>query len=159
MKKILKIAFFVIVIGLIAIQFFNRPDKTSTTEIAPGHITKVMNVPANVESILKRSCYDCHSDHTVWPWYSSVAPVSWLVADDVVKGRKKMNFSQWDKIPDAKKEARLNEICEEIKADEMPLPPYLILHGDAKLSQADKDILCQWVEIEMKKLEDAAEEK
>ena len=155
MKKILKIIVIVLIVGFIVIQFINRPDKSTTTEVTPGHITKVMNVPANVESILKRSCYDCHSDHTVWPWYSSIAPASWLVGDDVVKGRKKMNFSQWSKIPVAKQEARLNEICEEIKSDEMPLPPYLILHGDAKLSQADKDVLCQWVETELKKLEDA----
>jgi hypothetical protein len=155
MKKILKIVLIILLVVLVAIQFFNRPDMSTTTEITPGHITKVMTVPANVESILKRSCYDCHSDHTVWPWYSSIAPASWLVGDDVVTGRKKMNFSQWDKMPTAKQEARLNEICEEIKSDEMPLPPYLILHGDAKLSQADKDILCQWVEIELKKLEDA----
>ncbi len=158
MKKIIKIVLAILVVGMIAIQFFNRPDMSSTADITPGHITKVMTVPANVESILKRSCYDCHSDHTVWPWYSSIAPVSWLVGDDVVKGRKKMNFSQWSKIPAAKQEARLNEICEEIKADEMPLPPYLIIHGEAKLSQADKDILCRWVEIELKKLEDAAPE-
>ena len=155
MKKIIKIVLVVLVIGLIAIQFFNRPDKTTTTEITPAHITKVMNVPSNVESILKRSCYDCHSDHTVWPWYTSVAPVSWLVADDVVKGRKKMNFSQWSKIPDSKKEARLNEICEEIKSDEMPMPKYLYIHGDAKLTQAHKDILCKWVETEMKKMEES----
>lgn len=155
MKKIIKIVLAVLVVGLIAIQFFNRPDKTTTTEITPAHITKVMNVPSNVESILKRSCYDCHSDHTVWPWYTSVAPVSWLVADDVVKGRKKMNFSQWSKIPDSKKEARLNEICEEIKSDEMPMPKYLYIHGDAKLTQADKDILCKWVETEMKKMEES----
>jgi hypothetical protein len=154
MKKIIKIVLAILVVGLIAIQFFNRPDKTTTAEITPAHITKVMTVPAGVENILKRSCYDCHSDHTSWPWYSSIAPVSWLVGDDVAKGRKKMNFSQWDKIPVTKREARLNEICEQIKADEMPLPPYLILHGDAKLSQADKDILCQWVEIELKKLEE-----
>lgn len=155
MKKIIKIVLVVLVVGLIAIQFFNRPDKTTTTEITPAHITKVMNVPSNVESILKRSCYDCHSDHTVWPWYTYVAPVSWLVADDVVKGRKKMNFSQWSKIPDSKKEARLNEICEEIKSDEMPMPKYLYIHGDAKLTQADKDILCKWVETEMKKMEES----
>ena len=155
MKKILKIVLIILVVGLVAIQFFNRPDMSTTTEITPGHITKVMTVPANVESILKRSCYDCHSDHTVWPWYSSIAPASWLVGDDVVTGRKKMNFSQWDKMPTAKQEARLNEICEEIKSDEMPVPPYLILHGDAKLSQADKDILCGWVEVELKKLEEA----
>ncbi len=154
MKKIIKIAAVLIIAAVIAIQFINRPDKSTTSEITPAHITKVMNVPSNVESILKRSCYDCHSDHTVWPWYSNVAPVSWLVSDDVVKGRKKMNFSQWSKIPASKREARLNEICEEIKSDEMPMPPYLIMHSDAKLTQADKDILCQWVEIEMKKLED-----
>ncbi len=154
MKKIIKIAAVLIIAALIAIQFINRPDKSTTSEITPAHITKVMNVPSNVESILKRSCYDCHSDHTVWPWYSNIAPVSWLVSDDVVKGRKKMNFSQWSKIPASKREARLNEICEEIKSDEMPMPPYLIMHSDAKLTQADKDILCQWVEIEMKKLED-----
>jgi hypothetical protein len=154
MKKILKIGFVLLVVAFIAIQFINRPDKTTTQEVTPGHITKVMTVPQNVESILKRSCYDCHSNHTVWPWYTAVAPVSWLVADDVTKGRKKMNFSEWAKIPDAKKEARLNEICEQIKSDEMPLPKYLTIHGDAKLTQTDKDILCKWVETEMKKMEE-----
>jgi hypothetical protein len=155
MKKILKIILIILVIGFIVIQFINRPDKTTVAETTSEDITKHMDVPANVQSILKRSCYDCHSSHTVWPWYSSVAPVSWLVADDVVKGRKKMNFSEWAKIPDAKKEARINAICEEINADEMPLPNYLIIHTDAKLSQADKDILCKWVEIEIKKMEDS----
>lgn len=158
MKKILKIVLVVLLVGFIVIQFINRPDKTSSTEISADDITKKMSVPDNVQQILKRSCYDCHSNQTVWPWYSSIAPASWLVRDDVVKGRKKMNFSEWGKIPAAKQEARLNEICEEIKADEMPLPNYLILHGDAKLSPQDKDVLCKWAELEMKKLEDASEE-
>jgi hypothetical protein len=114
-----------------------------------------MNVPDNVQSIFKRSCYDCHSDHTVWPWYSSVAPVSWLVSDDVTKGKKKMNFSEWGKLSDAKQEARLNEICEQTRADEMPLPNYLIIHSEAKLSIADKDALCKWVELELQRLEES----
>jgi len=154
MKKILKIVLIILIIGFVVIQFINRPDKTTVSETTAEDITKHMDVPANVQGILKRSCYNCHSNHTVWPWYSSVAPVSWFVADDVVKGRKKMNFSEWTKIPDAKKEARINAICEEITADEMPLPNYLLIHTDAKLSQADKDILCKWVEIELKKMED-----
>ena len=154
MKKIIKIVLVLLILAFVAIQFFNRPDKTTTTEITPAHITKVMNVPSNVENILKRSCYDCHSNHTTWPWYTAVAPVSWLVADDVVKGRKKMNFSQWTDLSEAKREARLNSICEEITADEMPLSNYLIIHGDAKLSQSDKDILCKWVETELNKLEE-----
>jgi hypothetical protein len=156
-KKILKLILLVLVVGFIAVQFFNRPDKSTTTEVTPAHITKVMTVPANVEGILKRSCYDCHSNHTTWPWYSSVAPVSWLVAEDVEHGRKKMNFSEWTKLSEAKREARLNEICEQVKSDEMPMPKYLLMHSDAKLSQADKDILCKWVETELQKLEDKPE--
>jgi hypothetical protein len=159
MKKILKIIFIILIIGLIVIQFVNKPDKTTSSEVSPAHITKQLNVPADVENILKRSCYDCHSNHTKWPWYSSVAPVSWLVADDVESGRKKMNFSDWTKLSESKREARLNDICEEIKADEMPLPKYLVLHSDAKLSQGDKDILCRWAETELKKLEEANPEK
>ncbi len=159
MKKIIKYILIILIIGFIAIQFVNRPDKSTTTEVTPAHITKQLQVPANVEAIFKRSCYDCHSNHTTWPWYSSVAPASWLVADDVASGRKKMNFSDWTALSESKRESRLNEICEEIKADEMPLPKYLILHGDAKLSQADKDIICAWVERELKKIEDANENK
>lgn len=155
MKKILKIVFVFLIIGFVVIQFFNRPDKTTSNDVTPAHITKQLSVPADVENILKRSCYDCHSNQTKWPWYSSVAPVSWLVADDVESGRKKMNFSEWTKLSESKQEARLNDICEEIKADEMPLPKYLILHGDATLSQGDKDVLCRWAETELQKLEDA----
>jgi hypothetical protein len=156
-KKVLKIILFVLVIGFILAQFINRPNAVTTAEITPAHITKVMSVPSNVESILKRSCYDCHSNHTVWPWYSSFAPVSWLVADDVEHGKKKMNFSEWTNLSQAKREARLNEMCEQVKSDEMPLSNYLIMHSDAKLSQADKDILCMWIETELKKFEEEPE--
>jgi hypothetical protein len=155
MKKILKIVFVILLFGFIAIQFINRPEKITTEAVTADHITKKMNVPDNVQSIFKRSCYDCHSDHTVWPWYSSVAPVSWLVSDDVTKGKKKMNFSEWGKLSDAKQEARLNEICEQTRADEMPLPNYLIIHSEAKLSIADKDALCKWVELELQRLEES----
>ncbi|MBZ0202006.1 MAG: heme-binding domain-containing protein [Ignavibacteria bacterium] len=153
-KKILKFVFVILLIGFVVIQFIGRPEKTTTAEVTAAHITKQLQVPSNVESILKRSCYDCHSNHTKWPWYSSIAPASWLVADDITTGRKKMNFSDWTSLSEAKREARLNEICEEIKSDEMPMPKYLLLHGEAKLSQADKDILCKWVEAELKRIEE-----
>lgn len=156
MKKIIKIVLIVIVIALVVIQFF-RPDRISTQEINDNDITKKMQVPDNVQQIIKRSCYDCHSNHTVWPWYSNVAPMSWLVAKDVRNGRTKMNFSEWGKIPSAKQEARLEKLCDEIKEDEMPLKQYLLLHGDAKLSQQDKDALCAWAEAELKKRENENE--
>jgi hypothetical protein len=154
MKRIIKIVLIIFVAGFIVIQFINRPDKTVLAETAPDDITKHMQVPENVLGILIRSCYDCHSSHTKWPWYSHIAPASWLVGDDVANGRKKMNFSQWGRVSDDKKEARLNEICDLITQGEMPLPNYLILHSEAKLSQQDKDILCRWAEDEVKKLEE-----
>src|SRR5512139_2627389 len=140
MKRILKIVLSVLVAAFIIIQFF-RPERFTTSEITENHITKKLNVPDNVQSILKRSCYDCHSNHTVWPWYTNVAPVSWLVADDVRGGRGKMNFSEWGKMSTAKQEARLEAICDEISEGKMPLPNYLYLHRDAVLTQEEKDIL------------------
>lgn len=145
MKKFLKVFFIIFLVAFIVIQFIMRPDKTTATEITNDDITKKMAVPQNVQSIIKRSCYDCHSSQTVWPWYSSIAPVSWLVADDVVNGRKKMNFNEWGKLSASKQEKRLTDICDEISEDKMPLPKYLLIHGDAKLSQADKDALCNWI--------------
>lgn len=153
MKKIIKIVLVILIIAFVVIQFF-RPERTSSFVYDENHITKKMNVPDNVQKILKRSCFDCHSNHTVWPWYSNIAPMSWLVAKDVRNGRAKMNFSEWGKIPASKREARLEAICDKIKEDEMPLPNYLLIHRDAALSQQEKDILCAWSEAELKKLEE-----
>lgn len=152
MKKILKILIIVFAVLFILIQLY-RPERFTTAEVTESHITNKLNVPPDVESILKRSCYDCHSNQTVWPWYSNVAPVSWLVIDDVNRGREKMNFSEWNKLSSSKQSIRLESICEEITENEMPLKPYLLLHADAELSQADKDLLCNWANNELKKYE------
>ncbi|MEO6693345.1 MAG: heme-binding domain-containing protein [Saprospiraceae bacterium] len=144
-KKILKWGLLILLIGFIAIQFINRPDKTTSNEISQGDLTKRYNIPDSIQTILKRACYDCHSNQTKWPWYSQIAPVSWLLADDINKGRKKMNFSEWNKIPIAKQELRLNNICDQVREGEMPLPKYLIIHKEAVLTDKDKNDLCAWV--------------
>jgi hypothetical protein len=152
MKRILKIIVLVIAIVIVGIQFI-RPERFTTAEISDSHITKKLNMPDSVLRILQRSCFDCHSNHTVWPWYSNIAPMSWLVANDVKEGRGKMNFSEWGKMSPEKQAVRLESICEEIREDEMPLPNYLIIHRDAVLSERDKEILCSWAEKEKEKLE------
>lgn len=151
-KKIIKIIVIVIVIIIVGIQFI-RPERFTTAEVTENHITKKLNMPDSVLTILKRSCFDCHSNHTEWPWYSGIAPMSWLVANDVKEGRSKMNFSEWGKISPTKQAVRLESICEQIREDEMPLPNYLIIHRDAVLSERDKEILCNWAEKEKDKLE------
>jgi Haem-binding domain len=156
MKKTLKLLAIVIAALIILIQLY-RPERYFTAEMTSDHITKKINVPSNVESILRRSCFDCHSNHTNWPWYSAVAPVSWFVISDVDRGRKKMNFSEWGKYSKDKQGIKLDKICDEITEGEMPLKQYLYIHKDAVLSQEQKNTLCSWAKEEAKKLEDEDE--
>lgn len=95
-------------------------------------------------SILKRACYDCHSNDTVWPWYSRVAPVSWLVAWDVNEGREELNFSTWNRYDAKQREKRLRESWEEVEEGEMPPWFYVALHPEARLSDRDRQILRAW---------------
>jgi len=109
----------------------------------PSDKSLEIQAPDNVKQILKRSCYDCHSNTTHFPWYSSIAPVSWFTKYHVKEGRAHMNFSLWGKYPDEKKLKYLQKIPKAIKS-KMPLPSYLIMHQDAKLSDADKKAIEDW---------------
>lgn len=103
-------------------------------------------VPASdaVREILRRSCYDCHSNQTVWPLYSRVAPVSWLVVNDVNEGRKEVNFSTWNRYTPEKQAKMLRECWEQVQEGEMPMWIYLPTHRDAVLSAEDKALLREW---------------
>ena len=104
------------------------------------------HVPPAVKTILSRSCQNCHSNETSWPWYSYVAPASWMIAHDVHAARKKMNFSKWGDYTAEKREEKLEEICEQINEGDMPDPKYLWLHRSARMSRSDRETVCQWTE-------------
>ena len=135
----LRIIFIVVIILLIAIQFVpvNKTNPPVTGEI---------KAPENVMQILRTSCYDCHSNEVKWPWYSNIAPASWLVAYDVNEAREHMNFSEWQSYSAEDKADDIEEIWEEVQEGEMPLWYYLILHSEAELSENDKVILKDWVD-------------
>ena len=98
--------------------------------------------PSEVKAILKHSCYDCHSNETEWPWYSYVAPVSWIVAHDVKEGREHLNFSNWEPLKDI---IWIHQkICAEVSDGEMPLKAYLIAHPEAKISSEELAVLKAW---------------
>ena len=97
-----------------------------------------------VSAVLDRSCGDCHSNHTRWPWYSRTAPVSWILYRDVSKGRAKLNFSNWQQKTGTAN-ARM-EICDAVMDGDMPLRGYTLLHPDAKLSKDDVELICNWAE-------------
>jgi len=103
-------------------------------------------VPVNVEVVLQRSCADCHSNHTRWPWYSYVAPVSWIVAHDVHAARRQMNFSEWSGYSEKKREERINGICEQVVNGDMPEGKYALIHRRARVTQEERAAICQWVE-------------
>lgn len=109
-------------------------------------VTGDIVVPAEVHALLKRSCYDCHSNETTWPWYSQVVPVSWIVAHDVNDGRKHLNFSVWESYEQGRKLKKLKEIAEEVEEGEMPMSIYVTMHSEAKLTEAEKKTIVDWAE-------------
>jgi len=144
----------------IVIQFFG-PERTNPKIEPSRSVQSLTQIPPEVSNILKRACYDCHSNATRWPWYSYVAPVSWLVIDDVNEGRSHVNFSEWAQYSPKKVTKALDDICEEIDEKHMPLPQYLLMHSNAKLSDADIEAICAWTKAETARLtgEPAAEDE
>jgi hypothetical protein len=111
-------------------------------------VTGEIRAPDEVMAILERSCRDCHTNETSWPWYSRVAPVSWLVAHDVDEGREHANFSEWDTYDAKERDDVLEEMVEVMEKGEMPLRKYTALHPSAKLREADRERLAEWARAE-----------
>jgi cytochrome c551/c552 len=103
-------------------------------------------VPATAEqrAVLRRACYDCHSNETVWPWYSRIAPVSFLVAHDVHEGRRELNLSTWNRYTAERQLKKLKESEEQVAQGEMHMWIYLPLHPNARLSAEDRALLRAW---------------
>ena len=110
-------------------------------------ISKDLSAPPTIESILRRGCYDCHSNETRWPWYAHLAPASWIVARDVNQGRKHLNFSTWDKYSDDPGTVirKLKRVGELSANGQMPRWYYLPAHPMARLSGADREVIAKWV--------------
>jgi hypothetical protein len=143
MKKFLRIVFIVLIVAFLAAQVV-RPDRTNP----PVDQAKVLQAPADVQAILDRSCNDCHSNRTQWPWYTNVAPVSWFIADHVKNGRKELNFSEFASYTPRRSARKMHEICEQVEKGDMPLQGYVPLHPEAKLSDAEQARLCEWSKSE-----------
>jgi len=100
--------------------------------------------PAQVQALFQRACYECHSNETRWPWYSAVAPVSFLIAHDVNEGRRELNFSTWNRYEERRKKRKLKEVAEQVEKDKMPQWYYVLIHPGAKLSAAESELIIKW---------------
>jgi len=128
-----------VVLGLVGIQFVpvDRSNPPVTGEVSEND---------QVMTVLRSSCYDCHSNETRWPWYSRVAPVSWRVAEHVRGAREQLNFSEWQGLPVADREKALEGIWEEIEKGAMPLSDYLRMHPEAALTDPQREAIRRWTQ-------------
>jgi hypothetical protein len=138
----------IILIVIIGIQFV-RINKMNPDSDPAVDFIQMENPPEQVAMMLKNACYDCHSHQTVYPWYTDVAPFSWIIGKHITEGREHLNFSVWGNVQADKRNHKLEEIMEEVKEGEMPIPGYTWLHRDAKLKDGDKKLLFNWLKSKM----------
>jgi heme-binding protein len=134
-------------VGVVSLISNSRPAVNAEAPLLAGAL-----VPPDVRFAIERSCRDCHSDATRYPWYSYVAPVSWLVNRDIARGRERLNFSKWSEYPTIRRERFLSDIANQVQDGGMPLSIYTLMHRDAKLSKADIDAVFQWTQSERGRL-------
>jgi hypothetical protein len=151
MKKIIKWTVAVIFAAFLAIQFI-RPDYSAPPIDQTQTLETAMPVPDPVAKIFTRSCNDCHTNSTRYPWYSNVAPLSWSIVSHIKEGRRHLNFSEWNSYDTRKKRQKLDQVCGEMTDGEMPLNQYLWIHWDAKISAEDLKTVCEWTGQERDKL-------
>jgi len=133
-----------LVIIFTIIQFY-RPEKNSSSENSISDFLIVTNANDTIKSIIKTSCYDCHSNNTNYPWYAEVAPLSWWIAHHVDEAKEELNFSEWSTFSKKRKNHKLEEMIEQLEEREMPLNTYLPMHSDAKLSDEQITLLITWI--------------
>ncbi|HYX06854.1 MAG TPA: heme-binding domain-containing protein [Bacteroidales bacterium] len=145
MNKTVKIILGIVIAALIIMQFF-QPDFNVQKSASADNLFHQRNVPNDVQTVLKKACFDCHSNQTERPWYSYVAPVSYFLASDVHEARDHMNFSEWGTYSTVEAHDKANHICKMVKEGKMPLKAYTLMHKEARLSDRQVKLLCNWVD-------------
>ena len=144
MKRSIKITGFVLVILFITIQFLPR-DRNELAAKPLNGIAKIYVVPDDVGAILKRSCYDCHSNHTDYPWYAQLQPIRLILDDHIRGGKAELNFDEFGNYTARKRRSRLRAISQSLDERSMPLSSYTLIHRNAILSKEDKLTLANWI--------------
>jgi hypothetical protein len=152
MKKVLKTTGWILLVALVLIQFF-RPAKNLEAAINTNHISSKFSIPEDVNAILEKACYDCHSNNTRYPWYYNIQPVGLWMNNHVVEGKKGLNFSEYTNKRLRYQYHKMEEVIEQVKEGEMPLKSYTWTHKDAILTEAEKTALINWADGIIKNME------
>ena len=132
-----------LLILLVIIQFFTIDKTTQPTDVSKD-IIALTSANREISTILKTSCYDCHSNQPVYPWYTNIAPLSWWIKHHIKEGSQHLNFSEWGTYSKKRKNHKLDECAEMLIENEMPLTSYTIIHKEATLNDNQKNHLLNW---------------
>ena len=145
MKIIIKKILFIGLIIFLLMQLYQPARNISFEQDITGNFTKVYNVPKNIETILRTSCYDCHSNNTYYPWYSYIQPSRFFMESHIAAGKENLNFNEWGNYSARKQNNKLDRIAKQIKSNEMPLSSYTMIHKNATLSATQKKEVLDWI--------------
>jgi hypothetical protein len=141
MRKRLMQAALVFGVLVVAAQFI-RPGRTNPPVDPNRTIQAHPGTPPALVAVLDRACRDCHSNATIWPWYTQVAPLSWAMAYEAAAGRKAVNFSEWAGYSPAQQRDLLAQSCQDARSGKMPWSTWTRLHPESKLSAEDVETIC-----------------
>lgn len=151
MSRTLKLTGLGLVGVLIILQFF-QPKRNSAPLDPELDMLEVLAPPQAMADLIRNACYDCHSNQSVYPWYSRISPVSWSLHKHIRKGKEELNCSEYGLLDKEDKIGALADICDVMETGTMPLQSYLLIHKDARLTQEERDELCMWTEKEALKV-------
>ena len=139
-----KIIFWAVLLLFVGIQFI-RPKRNNSEKVGGSAFVKLYAVPDSMNTILQLACYDCHSNHTRYPWYSNIQPFGWVLARHINRGKSKLNFSEFNNYSIRRQISKLKEIANQVEDNEMPLSSYKWLHKNARLSVEEKILIIKWM--------------
>lgn len=144
MKRIIKVLLAVLIIFLFLIQFI-RPVRNQSGQAGINDLSKVYKVPVKLQAILKRSCYDCHSNYTNYPWYAEIQPVRYFLDSHITEGKEELNFEEFNTYSARKRSNKLRAIVNSLQEKEMPVSSYLMIHHQARLSKQETNAIIAWI--------------
>lgn len=151
MSRLLRFTGLGLLLAIIILQFF-QPEQNNTPPDPELDMLSLVSPPDATVELIRNACYDCHSNQTVYPWYSRVSPVSWYLNRHIVNGKKDLNFSIYGQLGKADKIGVFADFCDVLNAETMPIQSYLLLHKNARLTREERASLCRWTEEEALKV-------
>lgn len=145
MKKVIKKILVIILFVFLVIQFFQPALNTDEGRVYTTDFTHTYKMPAEISTMLKASCYDCHSNNTNYVWYDYVQPGRWLVEKNIRQAKNELNFNEWGNYSARKQERLLHSMAEQVETGQMPLRSYTLLHKNAVLSKDQIEVLTKWL--------------